>query len=156
MDLSVFASPVRTETVWRDLRKIRGWFRSKGIRWTVSSWGLERPSRPATWHVRGAVTLILYKRDTVIELGQPHQKKKKREGKEGCLTYDAIEGKRISFPHQRPWLSMGNDNNKNGESLVKYVSFLFFCFTTFIFFFFFFYEAMKARSHFNIEEETRS
>lgn len=147
MDLSVFASPVRS--VWRDLRKIRGRFRSKGIRWTVSSWGLERPSRPATWHVRGAVTLILYKRDTVIELGQPHQKERKgkgegkgREGKEGCLTYDAIEGKRISFPHQRPWLSMGNDNNKNGESLVKYVSFFLFFFYNFHFF----YEAMKARS----------
>ena len=106
MDLSVFASPVTTETVWRDLRKIRGRFRSKGIRWTVSSWGLERPSRPATWHVRGAVTLILYKRDTVIELGQPHQREKKerkereREGKGRMfdLRRDRGETDKLSAP----------------------------------------------------------
>lgn len=85
MDLSVFAHSVRLASQVSNCvagSSKRGRFRSKGIRWTVSSWGLERPSRPATWHVRGAVTLILYKRDTVIELGQPEkEKKKKREGK---------------------------------------------------------------------------
>lgn len=86
MDLSVFAHSVRLASQVSNCvagsSKIRGRFRSKGIRWTVSSWGLERPSRPATWHVRGAVTLILYKRDTVIELGQPEKEKKKKGGKE--------------------------------------------------------------------------
>lgn len=80
---TAFASPGQVSNRVAGSSKIRGRFRSKGIRWTVSSWGLERPSRPATWHVRGAVTLILYKRDTVIELGQPEKKKEKKKKRKG-------------------------------------------------------------------------
>ena len=56
--------------------------------------------------MRRAVTLILYKRDTVIELGQPKKEKNR------CLTYDAIE-KRISFPISGGYVSLYSEDNGN-------------------------------------------